>query len=306
MVEYITPAAVPVLHEAQEVRRQLFGDRPPLVTSVVVNRLLRPDSLIEVEAVAVRGGSSRRSFETGAIGMGSRAIAAVECNGLLIVSTDATTGDGDTARQAKAVYGQVGALLAAAGASPSDVVRTIDYVTPDALSSYQGAASVRQALFGDSSPAVTAVVVERLLDPDALLHVTAIAVMGDASRRIYSPGWPRDGRLLGSPGAGKEKLVCLEGMTGADPETGTVAEGDVAAQTQVAYEKAAAVLSAAGLSMGHVVKAVDYIVPAALESYRATVDVRRVFSRAVIRALRELWSTVSCALSGSYRSTLRR
>ena len=273
----ITPAAVRGFHEVQEVRRRIFGDRPPLVTSVVVNRLLRSDSLIEVEAVAVRSGSSRRSFETGAIGMGSRAIAAVECSGLLIVSAGATTGDGDTARQAEAVYERVGALLAAAGASPSDAVRTIDYITPDALSSYQGTASVRQALFGDGSPAGTAVVVERLLDPDALLHVTAIAVVSDGPRRIYSPGWPRDGRLLGSPGAGKGKLVCLEGMTGADPETRAVTEGDVAAQTQVAYEKAAVVLSAAGLSMGHVVKTVDYTVPTALESYRATADVRRGF-----------------------------
>jgi enamine deaminase RidA (YjgF/YER057c/UK114 family) len=201
----------------------------------------------------------------------------VECNGLLIVSIGTRPGGSDTIRQVEAVYGWIGELLAAGGATPSDVVRTIDYITPDALNSYRGAAGARKALFGDSSPAGTAVVVERLLDPNTLLHVTAIAVVGDGPRRIYSPGWPRDGRFLGSPGAGKGKLVCLEGMTGADPETGAVTEGDVAVQTRVAYEKAAAILSAAGLSMGHVVKTVDYIAPTALESYRATADVRRGF-----------------------------
>jgi 2-iminobutanoate/2-iminopropanoate deaminase len=50
-------------------------------------------------------------------------------------------------------------------------------------------------------------------------------------------------------------LVFLSGQTPLDPATGKMAEGDIAAQAKQCLENLKAVLDAAGLKFGHVVKA---------------------------------------------------
>ncbi|MCO4743848.1 MAG: RidA family protein [Proteobacteria bacterium] len=49
-------------------------------------------------------------------------------------------------------------------------------------------------------------------------------------------------------------MVFCSGQIAMDPETGTVLDGDVAAQTRLALRNLAAVLEAAGSSLGSVVK----------------------------------------------------
>jgi 2-iminobutanoate/2-iminopropanoate deaminase len=54
-------------------------------------------------------------------------------------------------------------------------------------------------------------------------------------------------------------LVFLSGQIPLDPDTGTVVEGDVAAQTRRVMENLAAVLAAAGLSFAHVVRTTIFL-----------------------------------------------
>jgi len=52
-VDYITPHALPSYVATAKIRREYFGDNYPAATGIVVNRLLREDWLIEIEAIAI-------------------------------------------------------------------------------------------------------------------------------------------------------------------------------------------------------------------------------------------------------------
>jgi enamine deaminase RidA (YjgF/YER057c/UK114 family) len=51
--EYITPAALERYSETAEVRREFFKEDYPAATGIVVDGLVRPEFLIEIEVVAV-------------------------------------------------------------------------------------------------------------------------------------------------------------------------------------------------------------------------------------------------------------
>ena len=72
---------------------------------------------------------------------------------------------------------------------------------------------------------------------------------------------PSIGKVLGpySRAVWAGNLLYLSGQLGIDPATGKLAEGGVAAETQQLLKGLSAVLSAAGLSMGDVVKANVYL-----------------------------------------------
>ncbi len=78
-------------------------------------------------------------------------------------------GAGDPATQARTAFGIALDALAAAGATPGDVVRTRMYVTDAAHADAVG--RVHGELFGDVRPVATLVVVAGLLHPDHLVEV---------------------------------------------------------------------------------------------------------------------------------------
>ena len=98
---------------------------------------------------------------------------------------------GDIAAQARRIYELMSRILAEAGATFDDVVKTTDYITTTAQardgtpsqdrSSYRDTAQVRRDVFGDDTaagfPAATGVIVAGLLRPGALIEIDAIAVL---------------------------------------------------------------------------------------------------------------------------------
>ncbi|MFQ5874725.1 MAG: RidA family protein [Dehalococcoidia bacterium] len=117
-VDYITPAALESYQDTLNIRRQYFGDDLPVTTTVVVNRLLRDESLIEVEVVAVRGPSPRRSFpDPSAIGGLFPTPGAVQKGDLLFITAQPSVdaGASDVVNQAQAIYDAIGGSLKAAG-----------------------------------------------------------------------------------------------------------------------------------------------------------------------------------------------
>ena len=53
VTDYIDEVALPNYHKAIDVRREFFESELPAASTTVVNRLLDPQALIEVEAIAV-------------------------------------------------------------------------------------------------------------------------------------------------------------------------------------------------------------------------------------------------------------
>lgn len=86
-----------------------------------------------------------------------------------------TIGVGDVTRQAEAAIGNLQALLAAAGASMSDVCRVVIYLLtrdhlPDVI-------AVRKRLFREPYPAATLVIVTGLAHPEWLVEIEATAAL---------------------------------------------------------------------------------------------------------------------------------
>ncbi len=84
-------------------------------------------------------------------------------------------GGADVVAQARQVFANVGAVLAAAGASFADVVKVTVYLT--AIDDRVRVDPVRQRAFGETRPASTLVEISRLAVPGAKLEVEAVALL---------------------------------------------------------------------------------------------------------------------------------
>lgn len=86
-------------------------------------------------------------------------------------------GGEDVAAQARQALVNVQLVLAAAGATLTDVCKVTVYLTD--ISDRTRINPVRQELFGDSRPASTLVEVSRLALPGAKVEIEAVAVISD-------------------------------------------------------------------------------------------------------------------------------
>jgi 2-iminobutanoate/2-iminopropanoate deaminase len=84
-------------------------------------------------------------------------------------------GGDDVVAQARRVFENIGAVLAAAGAGPADVVKVTLFLTD--VEDRPRINPVRQEFFGDTRPASTLVEVSRLAIPGAKIEVEAVAIV---------------------------------------------------------------------------------------------------------------------------------
>ena len=84
---------------------------------------------------------------------------------------------GDPYRQAKRALETVESALEEAGASLEDVVRTRLYVTD--IDDWEAIGRAHGEVFGEIRPAASMVEVQRLIDPDHLVEIEAVAVAAD-------------------------------------------------------------------------------------------------------------------------------
>jgi 2-iminobutanoate/2-iminopropanoate deaminase len=84
-------------------------------------------------------------------------------------------GGDDVVAQARQVFANLGAVLAAAGATLADVVKVTVYLTD--IADRARINPVRQELFGEARPASTLVEVSALAVPGAKLEIEAVALI---------------------------------------------------------------------------------------------------------------------------------
>ena len=83
-------------------------------------------------------------------------------------------GGSDTARQAEHIYGVIEGILAAAGATMDDVVKTTAYLSD--IRDYPAVNQVRNRVFAGREPASTMVEVTKFVHPEARIEIEAIAI----------------------------------------------------------------------------------------------------------------------------------
>jgi 2-iminobutanoate/2-iminopropanoate deaminase len=94
-------------------------------------------------------------------------------SGCVPVDGRGTLVEGDVVAQTRQVFANVGAVLAAAGASFGDVVKVTVFLTD--VDDRAAVNTVRTEVFGDARPASTLVEVSRLAIPGARIEVEAVA-----------------------------------------------------------------------------------------------------------------------------------
>lgn len=109
---------------------------------------------------------------------------AVKKGKILVISGTVATDDnhrtlyaGDLQAQMRYIYETVKGLLEKAGASFDDVVKTTDYITPQAVADYAKTADIRREYFKNNYPVGTGIVVHSLLRPDWLIEIEFMAVL---------------------------------------------------------------------------------------------------------------------------------
>jgi enamine deaminase RidA (YjgF/YER057c/UK114 family) len=88
------------------------------------------------------------------------------------------TAPGDIVEQTRQIFRKFQALLEAAGGSCDDIVSTVDYITT--TKDYNRTGAVRREFFRKGFPTATGVIVAGLLRPEALIEISAVAVLGNA------------------------------------------------------------------------------------------------------------------------------
>ena len=85
---------------------------------------------------------------------------------------------GDIVGQTRYIYEKFARLLEAAGAGFEHVVETTEYITT--TQNYRGTAAVRREFFRPPYPTATGVIVSGLLREEALIEISAFAVVPDS------------------------------------------------------------------------------------------------------------------------------
>jgi enamine deaminase RidA (YjgF/YER057c/UK114 family) len=170
-------------------RTVFFGEARPASTGLVVRRLADPAMLIEVELVVDLGGSPQGAkpllekynaenhsgdFYQGVIVNGGRLIYIA---GQVANNPDGSVaGVGDWRRQAEKVYENIGHVLRAAGATPSQAVKETTWVL--SIESWrQHGTAARRAFYHGDFPASTLVEIQGLVRPEFLVEIEVIAAM---------------------------------------------------------------------------------------------------------------------------------
>ena len=102
---------------------------------------------------------------------------AIEVSGTSASEDDKVIGVGDLTLQVEYIIKKIEHTLVEAGFSLKDVVRTRIFMTD--ISLWEEVAKVHSYLFEDVMPASTIIEVSKLIDPDLLIEIEAIAIKED-------------------------------------------------------------------------------------------------------------------------------
>lgn len=283
-VDYIDAAALPQYRQTGAIRQEYLGGSPVAATGIIVERLLRPDALIELSMVAMRGEKKPIVLDGDRYSQLTY-VPGVESDGIVwtsgFVGHEEVDGQAhypqDTARQVELTYEILGKVLAGADAGPGDVVKSLDYISPQCLLQYPNTTNVRRDFFGDRFPATTTIPANRLLRPDGHVEIEMVAVNGGTREEIRVPEWEQHyGELARSAGVKKGRMLQIAGQSSVDHTTGATVGGfDIVSQCEQAYSNIARIMEEGGYSMEDIVNTIEWVAPNGLMEYRKVSEVRR-------------------------------
>ncbi|GGM54827.1 hypothetical protein GCM10011608_44660 [Micromonospora sonchi] len=183
---------------------------------------------------------------------------------------------GSMEEQARTAYQKVLTILEGAGLSTADVTRISENVTLSGLPEYEAAAAVRRELFGEHTPTVRTVVVERLVRRTAFLEVELHAVGGGGKQLRIASEAREAGTWRRSPVTeGYDGVVYLPTIVPIDENGDVIHPGDFVGQYAYCLDRAGQLLEQAGLSLDNAVTTYDYSTPETRDVYRKSHRIRK-------------------------------
>ena len=168
------------------IRAALPGPVYPASSTVLMTQLHAPGILVAMDVVASRHPVTAvdPGWQRARDGTFSPAVRA----GSTLFLSGVTSADragrpsfaSDLRAQAEAAYGDILEILGQVGASPGDLLSTVEYVTPAGIGDYRAVADVRRAMLAPPYPASTGIVCGSLLDPGSMFQVLPTAFIPPA------------------------------------------------------------------------------------------------------------------------------
>ncbi len=259
VTEYITVAGAPESDAIAGQRPHSLGStvggvRP---STFIVDSLVRPEALVEVEVVAGQVDGLVRVPQ----------VMPVDDDGNVVLP-------GDFVGQCEWALEEAGRRLEPHGMDLSNVVRVVQQTTAATRRQYNETAEARRRLLSPQFPSSTGLLMGQLPHPDALV---VLDMWASAHPKTVVPFRPEAySSLTFSPAVEAGGLLFVSGTTAFDMSSGeTVAEGDIGGQAEFVYGEIAAICEMAGTSIDNLVKTVEYVTPGGVEGYRAVGDVRQ-------------------------------
>src|SRR2546423_542305 len=264
-------------NKVNETYGRYFQNVPPARATVQVAALSR-GARVAIEGVAVKRSGApavpglfavQSAQAPRAIGPYSQAIDASAASFVFVsgqIPTDPATGQlvqGDIVAQTDRVMQNLKAVLAGAGATFDDVVKTNIYVAD--LNEFTQINETYGRYFQKSPPA-RATVQMAALPQGARLEIELVAATGVGARPAAAPGAVQSAlapKAIGpySQGIGVSpgSFLFVSGQIPVDPATGRPVQGDIGAQTERVMENLKAVLEAGGAGFDKVVKTTIFV-----------------------------------------------
>ena|SRR5437899_2646174 len=257
---YVTDIGVGA--EAGRALARYFRDVRPAATLVQVNRLARPDQLVEIELDAVdRAGATGRRISSGraiedeyaysrAVRVGDRVFVS---GSTALNARGVVEGKGDMYRQTRSIMDTIFAALEQAGATREDLVYTKTYLT-DLGRAADYTRAWLEAL-GDVRPTSTLLGIPALIHPEMLVEIETEAIVGASrSRRDIYTQQQREKPRGYARAVQVEDWIWVSGCTSMNAAGQPQAPGDWAAQSDLSVETIRWALEQAGATLDDVVR----------------------------------------------------
>src|SRR5881296_1588804 len=241
---YVTDIGVGA--EAGRALARYFRDVRPAATLVQVNRLARPDQLVEIELDAVdRAGSTGRRISSGraiedeyaysrAVRVGDRVFVS---GSTALNARGVVEGKGDMYRQTRSIMDTIFMALEQAGATREDLVYTKTYLT-DLGRAADYTRAWLEAL-GDVRPTSTLLGIPALIHPEMLVEIETEAIVGASrSRRDIYTQQQREKPRGYARAVQVGDWIWVSGCTSMNAAGQPQAPGDWAAQSDLSVETA--------------------------------------------------------------------
>ena len=278
IVEYVTNSGIEYYDKVIETRSKILGSGTPAISTILVDELLRPDALIEIEVTAGRRNPSDSLTREHQIGTSTArgsddsvflsTVYPYDDDGILV-------GLDDPVAQVNQIFVNAQKRLQSIGLSMSNIARTIEMLRPEALAMYKETGRVRKEFLGPVYPAAAGILQSQVApDPNVLIAYDFVASRHQL--KAINPGWSRYNKLTYSPGVRAGNILFLSGQAALDPESQkAVYTGDIVSQTEYTYRNHLRVVEEAGMRASDVVQTVEFITKRGLPDYRGTAEIRK-------------------------------